>query len=290
MFSVSNNNIHILCVSDSEGDGLNSLNKFPSDVNVTYSQVTYQRNNPDPKPVYEFCEANKVDLILAVPQPHVDLVCGFPWIKEINANKALMWYDIHAFPRQAEEMSKYVLNIVLDDQHYKNGLSLWTPVDIPFHPYYSERDIAIFFSGSLDNNRKKHIKSIIEAGFPVFYTDMKVSYDRMCNFMRRSKIILNFSKNRHAPGHQFKGRVLEAIRSGAMLLEDKNNQSTVYFQPDKEIIHWDNNLIEKIDFYLKNDQERLTIARQGQEKSEELSVKNWWSAIFSKLKKPPIFT
>lgn len=292
--------LHILCVSDSEGDALSSIGYFPSGMQIRYTSLYYNRetleingNNADDE-VRRFCESNKVDLIITIPQPHVDVVCNFKWISDLHKKipVVIMWYDANVYADKVREMSQFGTQIVLDDHHFKcdNVLPLWTP--LPVTPGFPEdkRDIDVYFTGKIDDHQRVDvINFLLEEGVPLQVTGSndwnKVSFCAMYSNMRRAKLVINFSANRLGSGHHFKGRVLEAMMSGAMVLESENDQTTMYFEPGKDFIMWDTkeDLLLKIRYYLLNEQERRNIATNGQNKCiSELNIKKWWRLVFDK--------
>jgi spore maturation protein CgeB len=294
--------LKVLCVSDSVGDALYSITYSPVK-GARFSFLHYDRNTSKicdkdaDEEVCRFYEENKPDLIISITQPHVDFVCNFKWIKELH-NKtaiALLWYDSNEHEDKVNSMTEYAHQIVLDDQHFKGTkiIPTWTPFALPTYPINNKKDIGVYFGGRIDNQqREETLRYLLECGIPLLITGSNpwnaINIGSMYSYMQRSKIVLNFSRSRFRDTDHFKGRVIEAMMSGAMVLENKNNQSSTYFEPGKDLIHWEDleDLINKIEFYLKNDQERIKIAHNGQKKcDEELNAEKWWLRLFDKILK-----
>jgi len=90
----------------------------------------------------------------------------------------------------------------------------------------------------------------------------------MYKLLSESKITIN----RHidvAEGYANNMRLFEATGMGAMLITDKKKNLSKLFNVGKEIIEYDNNsdLLDKINYYLKHDKERVTIAEAGQKRT-----------------------
>ena len=99
------------------------------------------------------------------------------------------------------------------------------------------------------------------------------------NILNRSKISINFSKSVHFD--QLKGRIWEILLSGSLLLETKNTQTDTLLVDGKEYVSFTNeeNMINKIRYYLMNDVEREKIALNGYNKARKI-LKN---KIFGKI-------
>ena len=105
--------------------------------------------------------------------------------------------------------------------------------------------------------------------------------------LRRSKVTLHFSKvfAPEVPSHQFKGRVLESMLCGALLLEPNNLQTQRCFTAGVEYDTFGTmeELVEKATFYLENEQERLAMTQRATAKAEtELSAHAFWTAVFAR--------
>jgi spore maturation protein CgeB len=100
--------------------------------------------------------------------------------------------------------------------------------------------------------------------------------------LQRSKISLNFSKTRVGIS-QLKGRPWEVTLCGAALFDSGTN---LWFEPFKDYVPFNSNddLVEKLDYYLDNPLELTEIANRGKNKSETLySPKNWWARVLNRV-------
>ena len=91
--------------------------------------------------------------------------------------------------------------------------------------------------------------------------------DDLVKLYNASKITLNV----HKPYEIYDGtkanmRVFEATASGVLLITDQPRGMKQMFTPDKELVCYDNleELLELVDYYLDNTEERESIARRGQ--------------------------
>lgn len=99
-----------------------------------------------------------------------------------------------------------------------------------------------------------------------------ISYDRMLEIFRRSKINLNISvaySPRTGQVRQLKARPFEVCLAGGFLLTDDAPGLSDYFEVGREVALYsdDADLVEKCRYYLANDAEREAIALRGWEKA-----------------------
>lgn len=90
----------------------------------------------------------------------------------------------------------------------------------------------------------------------------------MYKLLSQSKITIN----RHidvAEDYANNMRLFEATGMGAMLITDKKRNLSKLFNIGKEVVEYGNNndLLDKINYYLKHDKERATIAKAGQRRT-----------------------
>jgi hypothetical protein len=299
---------HLLYVSPAPGDAFPSMSKgFPPDFTVRTSTLFYDENTGtiDGKEInsviYQFCEDNRVDLILISPQPFQDMVCKWDWIKRLGntgATIGFIWYDAAVYPHLVNEMSQYAYNIILDNMFFtgdmpEKNLCIWTPFDIQTKSPEYARDIDVCFLGSVDcQQREEALRFLYSKNIPVFHVGStpwnKVHYDNWCYFMRRAKISLNFSHTRFFKdsSSQMKGRIFESMLCGAMVIENTNEQTPVFFEPDQDMVFYTTHedLLKKIEYYLENEDERLNIAKNGYTKCiEKYTLSQWWKIVLNKL-------
>jgi spore maturation protein CgeB len=102
--------------------------------------------------------------------------------------------------------------------------------------------------------------------------------------MQKSKISLSFSNTRNCL-HQTKGRIWEVTLCGAMLMEDNNQGTQLWFDPYRDYVPFNSkeDLVDKTNYYLNHSDKMTEIANNGKNKSEmHYSARNWWSIVFNK--------
>ncbi len=176
-----------------------------------------------------------------------------------------------------------------------NHITIESLIPLPMNPSFvnypivSPRSTDLFFFGQVGSYRDyRHpylealnlldCKSIISANGS---GTSSYSYSEMFEIMSRSKIGINFSESVNGVS-QLKGRVWETMLSGALLLEQENSQILKFFEPNKHFVFFDSpdSLIEKVTYFLANKEERLMIAKNGQERARQLQKEN---SLFRKL-------
>lgn len=156
------------------------------------------------------------------------------------------------------------------------------------------KDIDVSFVGSIGSpwsDRANTINKIKEAGINIWAGGGRgpgydnLSIDEYANMFRRSKICLNLSYGHGRP--QRKGRSFEIAASGAFMLtncpEMFNGKEGNWFDENVDYVSFnDNNLIEKIHYYLNNDSERNEIADNIYNKYMSYYAPNhFWSKILN---------
>jgi hypothetical protein len=164
-----------------------------------------------------------------------------------------------------------------------------------YRPLNLEKKYDVTFIGKPIADRYDYIKFLKEHGVNIRlfggewskHPDLKDIWggvlfgEDFIKVINQSKINLNFSKTFYEKGKQgqLKGRILEVPACGSFLLNeytDKNlefinNRKQINFRNRKE-------LLEKIDYYLKHEKERETIAK---EMHEYVIKHHSWEFIFS---------
>jgi spore maturation protein CgeB len=164
---------------------------------------------------------------------------------------------------------------------------MWAPQDDGLFKPAHNKDIDISFMGQIGDYRSYRATSINhlrKSGINGFFStedrSAQVSHEDYASIMGRSKIVINFSQS--VDGHQSKGRVMEAIRSGALLLESENNQTSELFLLGEHYISFvdEHDLLEKAQYYLINDDKRDKIAQAARSYLiENYSNNRFWSKV-----------
>ncbi len=171
-------------------------------------------------------------------------------------------------------------------------LFLYCPYNINclFRP--QAKTIDFCFLGQINsyrNNRKEYIDYLIRNKVQGYLgTDDRlnqVSHNEYAEILGKAKIGLNFSYS--VDRHQLKSRVFEVLLSGALLLETKNDQTSVLFEEGKDFVSFTTkeDLLEKIQYYLHNEEECAKIAQNGREKViEKYNGVLFWKQIFTNIR------
>jgi hypothetical protein len=173
-----------------------------------------------------------------------------------------------------------------EDPLFHRILPLWAPQDENLYCPGVTRDIPVSFLGQVSSYRsvrKEYIDYLVDQKVDGYFSTNdrvdQVSHAEYGKLMSRSKIALNFSHS--VTGHQLKGRIFDAMLSGAMLLESENDQITQLFTPMKDYVPFSSkeDMLNKIRYYLSNQKEAVAIAEQGQ----LTAIKNYNSNRFWRL-------
>ena len=143
-----------------------------------------------------------------------------------------------------------------------------------FRSYGLSRDIDILFIGQKFGNREAYVNHLIANGISVKAYGMgwsggRVGQSDMLSLLNQAKIVLNFSSSFGHPELKFvKGRVFEIPATGAFLLtevcEDLENYFTV--GKDIDVFNDETELLNKVKYYLDNNDARLKVAESGKER------------------------
>jgi len=154
----------------------------------------------------------------------------------------------------------------------------------------AEYDIS--FVGSINFvDRKKYVDRIKRENLPVHVfgegSGGYISFEKMTDIFQKSKINLNFSKvGTYQRARQLKGRIFQVCMSGGFVLTEYAPGVEQYFEPDQEIVCFDNEdeMIEKTNYYLGHETERLAITQAGWQRAvNEYSSSRMMSRVFHKI-------
>jgi len=141
-------------------------------------------------------------------------------------------------------------------------------VDVDWSNLKERYDIS--FVGSRIVGRDQWINELKKRNIPVHVFGEGwggkgyISFEEMQDIFKSSKINLNFSGT-YFRTLGIKGRIFEVCLAGGFLLTEYVPGLENYFEIDKEIVCFRNNdeLIDKIGYYLSHDEERRAIAQAG---------------------------
>ncbi len=268
------------------------------------------------KKIYEI-QNHEIQLVryLIKNPPHAVMLCSW-WFdypskeiliyirKKLNIPIVAFWWDTcwKGFYKEIHPMLPYIdINIVLDNPN------LYFIIDKPFfHKFVymisqydqnifynkeTDRDIPVFFSGQIGgyrDHRSGYIDYIKNRVSGLFLTENKSKQPELPEYVKllnRTKIGINFSYSHDC--HQLKGRVFEIMRCGAMLMENENDQISRLFIPMVDYVPFSTkeDLLQKIHFYIHNDDERCRIAANGYKKAMKYSNSHnvFWTNIIERI-------
>jgi len=196
-------------------------------------------------------------------------------------------FDLHVIADNAR-------GCFLDKKHplFDRVLQLWAPLDPDLYNIKNiTRDIPVSFIGqthSYRGYRREYLQYLIDSGVDGYFTLNNeggvLSHREYAEIIQRSQICINFSYS--ADTHQLKGRVLEAMLCGALLLESENNQTSVLFKSTEDYVSFSSkeDLYRKIKYYQAHPEEMETIAQSGMRRAHaDYTGINFWAKIFRKL-------
>jgi hypothetical protein len=174
-------------------------------------------------------------------------------------------------------------------QFPENHKFMWVPQDEHFF-YDDKKDIDVSFVGStIYPDRQKILSGIIirrQIHIDGGQRTRQLTPEEYSKIIRSSKISLTFSKSPCQTYEQTKGRVYEVLRSKSLLLESKNTSTSRYLKPGEDYVEFEGleDLDNKIEYYLNNEEERIRIATNGYNKYyANYSSQIFWNKILENL-------
>ena len=136
------------------------------------------------------------------------------------------------------------------------------------------RTLDVSFVGRCYGERKNFVDAIKRHGINIstfglgWGSGRRISQADLIKIYNESKISLNISFSSGGNRIQVKGRDFEAVACGSLLLTKDTKEIAEYFVPGEEIITYRdaNDAAEKVEYYLKNEDERERIAKKGYER------------------------
>jgi len=196
--------------------------------------------------------------------------------------------------------SLYCPNIVFDcgnGEEYKNIFGLSVPQDLSIYNSLNnnKKDIDISFMGAVKNERGPFIELLKNNGINVYLSGGRgangdnLSFEDYADVIKRSKISLNFNWAYNSP--QRKGRIFEIAACGSFMLsnfpEALKGKDGYCFEDGKHFISFnENDIVEKVKYWLSHDEEREQIANSMHEVyQQKYAPAPWWNNIFKNISK-----
>jgi glycosyltransferase involved in cell wall biosynthesis len=222
-------------------------------------------------------------------------------LKNLGIKICLIWPDTG--PGWSVQMMNQLAGIAdlhasVDNPYYiftqplfpKNHCFLWVPQDENlFRP--DEQDVDISFIGSTRSYfDRQNFLWALKSIYPQLVIsggqrENKLTFEQYAKAIRRSKININFSTSLGG-FYQTKSRVMEVIASRTMLFELDNEATKQLFTDGVDYVSFStaNDLILKINSYLKHNERRLEIASNGYNIfRQKYTAKHFWDVILHKL-------
>ncbi len=143
-----------------------------------------------------------------------------------------------------------------------------------YRDYGLEKQYDVVFVGQNFGNRSMYVDYLKANGIDVKaygrgWSEGRLSQSEMIELFNRARIILNFSSSQGHPELKFlKGRVFEIPASGGFLLTEACDELEDYFDVGVEVEQFAgrDELLDKVRYYLEQDEKRREIAAAGKEK------------------------
>ncbi len=198
-----------------------------------------------------------------------------PTLDLLNIPRVAYFIDTHLDFQTRLEMAKHFDIVFLAQKGHveffkEQGIRyvFWLPLACDPELYPKEvlqRDIDVSYIGSLspdEGDKRRKLLSKVAEIFPNNYIGKKWPLE-MGEIYSRSKIVVNSAIN-----YDLNMRVFEGMASGALLITDPADSLQELFEDGKDLVIYqdEEDLIDKIHYYLEHDNERIEIANRGQQK------------------------
>ncbi|MDP4195514.1 MAG: glycosyltransferase [Bacteroidota bacterium] len=194
-------------------------------------------------------------------------------LSKVNIPKACYFIDSHINLQRQLEWAKnfdfvFIAQIEYIDSFKKAGIEnvYWLPLGCDLQIHSKKTDAKLFdvgFVGSLgaQQDRRYQLLSKIGSRFQLSYK--RCFWEEMSEHFAQSKIVFN-----NAILNDLNMRVFEAMSTGSFLLTDqaKNSGQEEMFVDGEDLgIYTDSDILDKVEYYLKNETIREKIADHGRQ-------------------------
>lgn len=220
-----------------------------------------------------------------------------------NIYQINFWMDSHnreLWKNMIEPGSEFTQLEILNDRPDMENVPLQLQHKTIFHPcpydLQNSKDVdgtynSIFFSGSIGGSveldrRKEYLDFAAINGLKIQGYDpnnpnkIKLNYEDYSHYLSNSLISLNFSW--YSGGYAINGRTWETLKVNTLLIENQNPLTEYYLIPDVHYINFLDKfqMVSKIKYFQKNQEEAKSIAWQGYLRSKEIfSNDDFWKRI-----------
>lgn len=248
---------------------------------------------------------NQIEVLVWIPMQREIYLESIAFARGALGIKVIHWAsdDNWKYDKQTKFLSSHVdLNVTTYREmvsNYKStgcnvSLATWGVPDawVPSREIISspQYHYDVSFVGTKTRYRANIIKRLRRCGINVrtfgygWHRNSAVKHSEIPNIYRCSKISLNFSDSKGVT--QLKARVFEVVGSGGFLLSETDGNIEHVFVAGEEIATFSDfeELLKKIDYYLRYDNVREDIKRCGQELIEKrYSYSAIWRKVFQDL-------
>ena len=201
-----------------------------------------------------------------------------------NVQRVMDIIDVHAI------MENPLLNFgtgTAAEKLSRKSLIMFSPFDAMDTIESRSIDVAFFGqTGDYRGVRRQYLDYMLESGVALYYSayskEQQCPQEKYYEILGCSKIGINFSMSVSRP--QLKARVFEVMHSGALLLEERNDQIAEYFIEGVDYVAFSTKeeMVKKIKYYLANENERLFIARNGRNKVQaSFTGAQFWAKLLA---------
>ena len=243
--------------------------------------------------------APKYDLLLHLPYPNTvrpEIIKSLP-IKTIawNGDDEWFWQKFPKFSKQIAKSHDFCITTFEPAlKNYGNGILASWGHSSDWKPKKVKKDIDVYFCGAKTDERDIYLEQLKQYGIKAEVDgpgySRKIPLRNMIDKYRRAKIGLSFlmgKKDRYY--YQVKARTFEIPAVGTFQLSEGSPELARLFNDNEIKIFWnEGELIKKIEYYLKHDDEREKIAKAGHEKNKQYSYEKIFKRCFKEIKKKSV--
>ena len=157
---------------------------------------------------------------------------------------------------------------------FNSHLSQFAANHFLYKDFGLEKKYDVVFIGKNFGNRQMYVEYLESSGINVTvlgggWKSGRATQIQMIEIFGQAKIVLNFSSSSNNPGLKFlKGRIFEIPATGSFLLTEECKHLDEFFDigNELEVFSTKEELLEKIKYYLNNEELREEIAKNGKKK------------------------